>query len=193
MRFVRVAWLDGIGWSEIVYLLQNPALIEAQLQQMVRSDDGIQKRIRLEQFRIREVERKIVKIQDDQLTDSPIFTKKEAMGKIEELRKVIEKAKNEIARLHSIAQVAKQSQETVEATKKVLERLRDINLKSMTFREKAELVAKMGIKIYPSEDLTYVRIFCGLNIAEPQKVSCYKISMASPKLWKRYFCFMASW
>jgi hypothetical protein len=51
-----------------------------------------------------------------------------------------------------------------------------------SFKEKAELVAKLGIKMYPSEDLTYIRIFCGLNVTEPQKVSCQKISMASPKL-----------
>ncbi len=47
---------------------------------------------------------------------------------------------------------------------------------------KAELVARLGVKIYPSEDLTYMRMFCGLNITEPQKVSCYKTSIASPKL-----------
>ena len=95
---------------------------------------------------------------------------------------MIGKANSEIERLNSIAQVAKQSQETAEATKRALEKLRDINLRTASFTETAELVTKLGINIYPSEDLTYVRMFCELNIREPRKVSCYKTSMASPKL-----------
>jgi hypothetical protein len=54
-----------------------------------------------------------------------------------------------IARLQSIAEIAKQSQEKVEATKKSLEKLRDINLKTASFRQQAELIARLGIKIYP--------------------------------------------
>ena len=85
-------------------------------------------------------------------------------------------------RLESVAQVKKQSQETVEATKMALEKLRDTNLKTANFQQKAEFVAQLGVKIYPSEDLTYIRILCGLNITMPQKVSCHKTSIASPKL-----------
>jgi hypothetical protein len=61
-------------------------------------------------------------------------------------------------------------------------KLRDTNPKTAGFEERAELVAKLGIKIYPGEDLTHIRIFCGLNATEPQRVSCHKISIASPKL-----------
>jgi hypothetical protein len=185
MRFIRVAWLDELGWNEMVHLLQNPVLIETQLRRVEKDDGGIQKRIRLELFHKKEAERKITRIQDDLLNDDSIFTKKEAIGKIEELRVIIQRANTEIERLQSIVQVAKQSQETVEATKRALEKLRGTNLKTASFDNKAELVAKRGIKIYPSEDLTYIRIFCGLKITEPQKVSCQKISMASPKLYKR--------
>jgi len=95
---------------------------------------------------------------------------------------IIKKADAEIARLQSIAQAAKQSQEMVEATKRALGKLRDMNLGTASFQQQAELVARLGIKIYPSEDLTYMRMFYGLSITEPQKVSCQKISMASPKL-----------
>ena len=65
---------------------------------------------------------------------------------------------------------------------RALEKLRDVNLKTASLIEKADLTAKLGINIYPSDDLTNVRIFCGLNIAGPKKVSCHKTSMASPKL-----------
>jgi len=182
MRFIRVSWLDQLGWDETAHLLKNPALVEARLQKAEKDDGGIQKRMRLELFQKREAERKISRIQDDLLNDESIFSKQEAADKIEELRTIIQRADTEIARLQSIAQVAKQSEEKVEATKKALEKLRDMNLKTATFQQKAELVARLRIKIYPSEDLTYMRMYCGLNIREPQKVSCYKTSMASPKL-----------
>jgi len=182
MRFIRVSWLDQLGWDETTHLLQNPALVESQLQRAEKDDGGIQKRIRLELFHKKEAKRKITRIQDDLLNDDSIFTKKEAADKIDELRAIIQRADAEIVRLESIVQVAKQTQETTEATKKALEKLRDMNLKTASFQQQAELVARLGIKIYPSEDLTYIRMFCGLNITEPQKVSCQKISIASPKL-----------
>ena len=118
----------------------------------------------------------------DLLNDEPVITRQEAVAKIGELRNVVEKADNEIARLQSIAQVAKQSQETVAAARKALEKLRTINLKTATLQQKAELVAQIGVKIYPSEDFTCIRICFGLNITEPRKVTCYKTSIASPKL-----------
>jgi mRNA degradation ribonuclease J1/J2 len=136
----------------------------------------------LELFHKREAEKKISRIQDDFLSDEPVITRSEDARKIGELRGIIEKADAEIARLQSIAQVAKQSQEKVAAARKALETLRNINLKTATFQEKAELVAQLGVKIYPNEDFTYIRICFGLNVAEPRKVTCYKTSMASPKL-----------
>ena len=126
---------------------------------MGKNDDGIRKRIRLEQFRIRVAERKMAKIQDDQLADTPLFMRPEAADKIEELRQVIERVTNKMERLESIVQVTKQSQETVEVTKTALEKLRGTNLKSVSFNEKAQLVHKLGISIYPCENLTNIRVF----------------------------------
>jgi len=182
MSFTRVSRLDQMGWDEVVHILESPALVETQLKGMEKNDGGIQKRIRLKLFHKKEAERKISRIQDDFLSDQPVINRSEATIKIGELRVVVEKADAEIARLQSIAQVAKQSQETVAAAIKALEKLRDINLKTATFQQKAELVARLGIKIYPSEDLTYIHMYCGLDITEPREVSSYKTSIASPKL-----------
>jgi hypothetical protein len=41
---------------------------------------------------------------------------------------------------------------------------------------------RLGVKVYPAKDLTTYHIKCGIKITEPQKVSCYKTSIASPKL-----------
>lgn len=129
-----------------------------------------------------EAERKIAKIQDDLLSDEPVITRQEAVAKIGELRKVVEKVDTEIARLQGIVQTAKQAEEKIEALKKALEDLRDTNLNTATFQQKAEWIARLGIKVYPAKDLTNYHIKCGIKITEPQKVSCYKTSIASPKL-----------
>jgi hypothetical protein len=42
--------------------------------------------------------------------------------------------------------------------------LRERNLKEATFEEKVDLVAMLGIRVYPSEDLKYRRIACRLNL-----------------------------
>jgi hypothetical protein len=52
--------------------------------------------------------------------------------------------------------------------RKELELLRERNLKETSFEEKEELVARLGIKIYPSEDLKSRRISCQLNLQRTQ-------------------------
>ena len=47
-----------------------------------------------------------------------------------------------------------------------LKTLRDRNLQESTFEEEADLVAKLGIKILPSEDLKSTKISCRLNLAK---------------------------
>ena len=144
MKFIRVSQLDQMAWEEITHMVQSPNLIEKQLQGEVKDDGVTQKRIRLELFHKREAERRIAKIQDDFLADEPVITRKEAVGKIGELRVIIEKADTEIARLQSIAQAAKQSQETVEATRRALEKLRNLNLETLNFQQQAGANRQIG-------------------------------------------------
>ncbi|MBI2287400.1 MAG: hypothetical protein HYU83_00095 [Chloroflexi bacterium] len=51
-----------------------------------------------------------------------------------------------------------------EALRQELRGLRERNLKEATFEEKVDLVAMLGIKVYPSEDLKSRRIVCRLNL-----------------------------
>ena len=55
------------------------------------------------------------------------------------------------------------------------------NLDNAGFSDKQELIAKLGIMVYPSEDLKTVRITTKLPVLGDE-LSRYKISMASPKL-----------
>jgi hypothetical protein len=54
----------------------------------------------------------------------------------------------------------------IELLRQELKALRNRNLHESTFEEKADLVAKLGIKILPSEDLKSRKISCRLNINE---------------------------
>ncbi len=50
-----------------------------------------------------------------------------------------------------------------ELLRQELNELRDRNLRESTFEERVDLVAKLGIKILPSEDLKSRKISCRLN------------------------------
>ena len=81
-------------------------------------------------------------------------------------REAIARAESEIARLRD--QMANRSLSAIEAEllRQELKALRDQNLREPTFEERADLVAKLGIKILPSEDLKSRKIFCRLNLTE---------------------------
>ena len=51
-----------------------------------------------------------------------------------------------------------------ELLRQELKELRDRNLRESTFEERVDLVAKLGIKILPSEDLKSRKISCWLNL-----------------------------
>ena len=61
--------------------------------------------------------------------------------------------------------------------------IREMNLENIRFNDKQNLIAKLGIKVYPSEDKKVVRIS---SIIQPDPSSLnfspQIISMASPKL-----------
>jgi len=58
-----------------------------------------------------------------------------------------------------------------ELLRQELREIRDRNLRESTFEERADLVAKLGIKILPSENLKSRKISCRLNLAEVNEES----------------------
>ena len=49
-----------------------------------------------------------------------------------------------------------------------LKALRDRNLDEVTFAEKLDIVYKLGIRVYPSEDLRSMKVLCQLNLEQLQ-------------------------
>ena len=75
------------------------------------------------------------------------------------------------------------SRQSREEALHILETIRDTNLENASFEEQCDLIAKLGIKVYPSEDGGIVRISSNLQFLPRQmKFSPQIMSIASPKL-----------
>jgi len=126
---------------------------------------------------------KIRRIQDGYEVDPPLYTAEEAEERIRMHRNTIARAQAEVERLQQFAQQQALGQASKEEVRRILETLRDANLENATFAEKQDLIAKLGIKVYPSEDGKVVRITSTLQCPPGSRFSPQKMSMASPILF----------
>jgi len=55
-----------------------------------------------------------------------------------------------------------------EAIRENLKAFCNRNLYEVTFREKLDIISKLGIKVYPSKDLTSMGVLCELNLEQLQ-------------------------
>lgn len=69
----------------------------------------------------------------------------------------------EIIRLKHLIRQQLVDKETAQAARCTLESIRDINLDNATFTEKHNIISKLGVKVYPSDDGKVVRIVSRLN------------------------------
>jgi hypothetical protein len=67
-----------------------------------------------------------------------------------------------------------------------LKELRDRNLDEASFEDKLDIIVKLGIKVYPSEDLKTMRVTCGFGFEfvdcgeQEHVVGCRKVMFGSP-------------
>jgi uncharacterized protein YoxC len=91
-----------------------------------------------------------------------LYTLEEARRKKQNYQQSIDEANTEIIRLKS--EIRGFTQQEIEVLRQELKVLRDTNLEEATFDEKVDLIAKLGLKVYPSEDLKSRRISCHLPL-----------------------------
>ena len=127
------------------------------------------------------VRAKIRRVHEGYESDPPVYTTKEVDERIKTFRTLISKAEKEQRRLESIMEQQVTSQSTIEMVRHSLEEVRDENLGNASFRDKQELIARLGIVVYPSEDHKTVRITSKLPILR-DKFSPQIMSIASPIL-----------
>jgi DNA invertase Pin-like site-specific DNA recombinase len=184
-RFIPGTWDDEI-WEEMCSMLSSDAWLEQQLTTELSQSADLEKLIRMEQLKISQARLRVNKVQDG--WEKGFYTPEEVQTKLAEHREAITRAESEIERLRG--RMASRGLDAVEAEllRKELNVLRNRNLWESTFQERVDLVAKLGIKILPSEDLKSRKIFCRLNLAEINKereqASFAKVTFGGP-FWTR--------
>ncbi len=162
-RFVPGTWDDEI-WDEICAMLSNGAWLEQQLAAELSQSEDLGKLIKMQQLKVSHTKLRVSKVHEG--WEKGFYTPEEVHTKLADHREAIARAESEIGRLRE--QMANRSLSTIEAEllRQELEALRDRNLQESTFEDRADLVAKLGIRILPSDDLKSRKIFCRLNLAE---------------------------
>ena len=182
---LRIDRIDNAVWDCLYALLKQPEWVYEELSKQETGEhiEELRKRIRIEQHKVEQIQYKIRRIQEGYEADPPIYTTNEVKEKLGSYRNLISSAETEKHRLQNIVEEKSLNKQTKEEALRILESLRDTNLDNASFDEKRELIAKLGIKVYPSEDGMTVRISSTLQFApSPMKFSPQIISMASPKL-----------
>ncbi|MFC1871955.1 hypothetical protein ACFLYF_06145 [Chloroflexota bacterium] len=131
--------------------------------------------------KIEQAEAKIRRVHEGYESVPSVYTAKEADERAKSFRILISKAEKESQRLENILKQQVTSQNTIEMVRHSLEEIRNENLDNASYQEKQELIAKLGIIVYPSEDHKTVRITSKIPILQ-DKFSPQIMSIASPKL-----------
>jgi hypothetical protein len=162
-QFIPGTWDDEI-WEEIAAMLGDDAWLDQQLTTELSHSLDLEKLVRLEQFKINEAKAKVTKVQEG--WEKGFYTSAETQKKLSEHRETITKADLEIVRLRE--QIGKKGLNPVETKllRRELEELRNRNLQESTFEERADLVARLGIKVLPAEDLKSRKILCRINLVK---------------------------
>jgi hypothetical protein len=183
-RFLPADYWDGLVWDIICSLLEDDAWIEQKISSGQSPSEDIGRLIRLQQLKISQAQARIVKVREG--FEAEIYSLEDAKQKIAQYQDTIVKAQNEISRLSSKTEILDFSVADINCLKQHLKSIRDRNLDQATFVEKFGITRKLGIKVYPSEDLKSTKISLGLNIEfdnkgeQEQEIACGKVMFAPP-------------
>lgn len=179
----RVEWLGDVVWDCVYALMKQPALVEEHLAagNNDRRIDDLTKRVKSLGQRIDQMDAKIRRIHEGYEAEQPLYTAKEAEERTRTFRDLIARTEKEQQRLQMLLKQQVVGQETIDLVRRRLEEVRDRNLENASFDEKRELIAILGITVYPSEDHSTVRIASKFPVVG-KKISPQIINIASPKL-----------
>ncbi len=156
------SWDDSI-WNDLCHLLRNNEWLEAQLGEEQNRLQDKDKLIQLEENKLKQAKQKLVRIQEG--WEKGVYTEAEAVAKVKELRQLVTNTEQEIENINTMYV---RENFNLDSLRQELLSLRSQNLEGASFDEKAELIARLGVKVIPTEDLKTRRICCRLNINNPQ-------------------------
>jgi hypothetical protein len=158
--FIPLTW-DNQIWREICELFNDDQWIEKQLTVELHNSHNVENLIRLQEHKITSYQGKIRRVEEG--FEGGLYTLEEAKTRKKKSLEAIETAQMEIEKLKQQIGTSITSN-NLESLKCELRSLLDRNLAQASFEERLDLVAQLGIKVYPSEDLKSRHIKCGLNI-----------------------------
>ena len=156
------ASLDQIVWADLSSLLRDDGWLDAEIDQTQREDQAVQKLVRQQETKAVQAQNRRLKVQEG--FEGGIYTLEQAKSKTTRLESDIAQAEEEIARLIGRSRSVPRSDRELSALKEELRELRDRNLDGAMFEQRAELVARLGVRVYPSEDLKTMRVKCRLSV-----------------------------
>ena len=162
-KFIPASWDDSI-WNDLCHLLRNDEWLEAQLGEEQNRLQDKDKLIRLEEDKIKKAKQRLIRIQDG--WEKGVYTETEAGVKVKELRQIIANTEQEIENINAMYM---RGNFNLDSLRQELLSLRSQNLEEASFEEKSELIARLGVKVIPTEDLKTRRICCRLNMNDDQK------------------------
>ena len=177
-KFIPGQWDEEI-WEGICEMLRDDAWVEAQLGEELKANEHVEQMVKLKRWKIRQAEGKLRRVEEGY--DGGFYTLEEAREKRNRYQHAIDAVEEEIRRLEDAAVRRSLSLEDVELLREELTRLKDRNLEEAAFEERRELVATLGIRVWPSEDLMSRRVACRLNLrslGEKTAKSVFAKSMA---------------
>jgi hypothetical protein len=178
-RFIPYTW-DDVVWDCVYAILKQDGWVEEQLSALEKQNRDIEKLVKLERQKILQAQTKITKVREG--FEGGLYNLEEAKSRVDGYLSLVAKAQQEIKRLNELAGEGKPAV-NIDKLRKELEGLSKENLDKATFAEKRDIIIKLGIRIYPSEDLKTVKIRCSLGFrndgnGEPSD-RCGIIQMAS--------------
>jgi len=148
-------------------MLENDLWIEQQLAVEFDRSNDIEKLIRLQEHKINTYQGKIRKVEEG--FEGGLYTIEEAKLRKQKSQEAINAAQVEIDTLKKQLNASGFTLDGIENLRLELKSLQNRNMEEVNFEERLDLVARLGIKVYPSEDLKSRRIKCGVDIRGIQK------------------------
>jgi hypothetical protein len=159
-HYVPGGW-DNEIWEDIGGLLKDDSWIERQLGTERHQDESVDKLIRLQQSKIKQWEDKIHKVGEG--FDGGLYNLAVAKKKKSDYEALIDRGSQDLNNLKARVGARGFSRSDRESLRQELVTLREQNLQRASFPEKLDLVAMLGTKVYPAEDLKSRRIVCRLS------------------------------
>ncbi|MFC2042121.1 recombinase family protein [Chloroflexota bacterium] len=159
--FVPSSW-DEMVWDCTYALLIQDTWLEEYLSSVENQAEDVERLIKSEQQKMLRANAKIGKIREG--FEAGIYGIDDAKFKIAGCQDAIKKAEDEIRRIREQVGKYSNSEIDIDTVRQELKQLATINLEEATFEEKRDIISKLGIRVYPSEDLKTMRVKCGLKL-----------------------------